>query len=48
MSNLPFIDQTQVTANKEESEPCNLSILADEATFYCLLSAYGEAVCGVT
>lgn len=48
MSNLPFIHQRCVVASKEKSEPCNLSVLADKATFHCLLSAYGEVVCGVT
>ena len=32
----------------EYSGPCNLSVLADETTFYCPLSAYEGVVNGVT
>lgn len=31
-----------VLVSIKDSEPCNLSVLADEATFHCVLSAYEE------
>ena len=34
--------------NMEDCTPCNLSILADETTFYCFRSVYAEGVAGVT
>ena len=37
-----------VTTSIANDKPCNLPILADETAFHYLLSAYEEAVYGVT